>query len=90
MNQVNPRYTACLVAFMSYTHGVQYGRDDTFTQEQLLAITPQQVADWLCIKAFGMVNPGEDDLPTLCRSGTLEVYKKASLFLCQIGFQHGM
>lgn len=43
----------------------------------LVAITPEEVKEFLCDKAYGHRDPGPHDFPTSCRANTLVVYKKA-------------
>ena len=43
----------------------------------LVAITPEEVKEFLCDKAYGHRDPGPHDFPTGCRANTLVVYKKA-------------
>jgi hypothetical protein len=75
--QQNPAYQQYMVQFMSYLHGVHYDQTTTFPIEDLATITPDDVKRWMCLKCFGVEHPRLEDLPTLCRSSTLEVYKKA-------------
>jgi hypothetical protein len=49
----------------------------TFPIEDLATITPDDVMRWMCLKCFGVEHPRLEDLPTLCRSSNLEVYKEA-------------
>ena len=48
----------------------------------LLRIQPEDVVRYFNMKAYGKMYPGTDDVPTLCRSSTLTVYKKAVSFFC--------
>jgi hypothetical protein len=75
--QKNTAYQGYMVQFMSYLHGMQYDKDHIFDNESLYNITPDDVTRWLCVKCFGVEYPDPDDPPSLCRSTSLEVYKKA-------------
>jgi hypothetical protein len=72
-----PEYYKYLLEFKSYKGGCHYGRDSSFTNRQLLEITPTQIECWMKLKVFGTPNPGCDAEPTLGRSSSLEFYKKA-------------
>ena len=74
--QQNPAYQGYLVQFMSYLHDMQYDKDTLFDQESLI-VTPDDIIRWMCVKSFGVEYPELEDRPTLCRSSSLEVYKKA-------------
>ena len=74
---VKNNYRNTLVAFMNYDHKVNtYNQDTVFTQEQLLAITPQNVCRYFNQRTYGMEQPPVDALPTL-RASTLWYWKKA-------------
>ena len=75
--QQNPVYQGYLVQFMSYSHALQYDNDTVFEQETLQYVTPDDVTRWMCVKCFGVEFPEPEDSPSLCRSTSLEVYKKA-------------
>lgn len=47
------------------------------SDDELVKITPEEVKEYLCEKAYGIRDPGNNDLPTSCRANTLVVYKKA-------------
>ena len=67
-----------LVAFMSYRDQVKYDpKSHTFNNNDLLYITPGEVAEWMDVKIFGKKTPGKDDQPKYGRSSSLEYYKKA-------------
>jgi len=73
-------YKRYLVEFMTFRDNVAYEADYAFTEEQLGAIQPEEVTEWLSMKAFGMQNPGSNDNPQLGRSSSLEQYKKLLSF----------
>ena len=78
MNQQQDKYyKRYIVAFMSYTHEVQYERNTDFPQGVLGLIRPDNIKRWMCYKAYGLEVPDENDRPTYCRANSLEVYKKA-------------
>lgn len=70
-------YTACFMAFMSFIDGVTYDASSSFSREQLLAITADQVAAYLNFKAYGKPSPGPLDRPTEGRANSLAFQKKA-------------
>lgn len=52
-------------------------KDGLITDDELVSITPEDIKQYLCDKAYGHRDPGVNDFPRLCRSNTLVVYKKA-------------
>ena len=70
-------YATCLVSFMSFVDGVDYDTSASFSKEQLLAITANQVAAYLNLKAYGTPTPGPHDRPIHGRSNSLAFQKKA-------------
>jgi len=46
-------YAACLGSLISFVDGVDYDTSASFSEEQLLAITANQVAAYLNMKAYG-------------------------------------
>ncbi len=62
---------------------MEYNKDANnvdFSQEQLLAITPDDLRRWMCVRAFGVPEPGPEDRPTHAQSISLENAKKAISF----------
>ena len=77
-------YTACLVSLMSFVDGVDYDTSASFSKEQLLAITANQVAAYLNLKAYGTPTPGPSDRPIHGRSNSLAFQKEDILGLSGI------
>ena len=77
MGDNSNKYGVYLNAFMTFRNGLVYGPHYVWTQEELAAITPHQLVQWLSTKAYGVPSPGPDDNPTVGRSSSLEYYKKA-------------
>ena len=51
-----PTYHPYITSLMGFVHGQQtpYGKTKTFTREELTAaVTPMQVRNWMCMKAYG-------------------------------------
>ena len=73
-----PRYHAILTSFMSHFHqkSTPYPPDHVFTDEDLLAVTPNQVCAYLNAKAFGKSSPGAHDKLS-CNSAGVEFARKA-------------
>ena len=71
------KYAVYLNAFMTFRNRLVYGPHYVWTPEELAAITPHQLVQWLSTKAYGVPSPGPDDNPTVGRSSSLEYYKKA-------------
>jgi hypothetical protein len=74
------KYKSVLCAFLSRRDGVVYNNDTTFDDDVISGITEEEVLRWLNFKAFGVENPGHDDLPSHGRSSTLHFHKKAISF----------
>ena len=73
-------YHATLVHFMTFTNGIAYPKDHPFVQQDELApLTPDDIARWLCQKAYGTPEPEPDPdaNPTQARSSSLHYWKKA-------------
>jgi hypothetical protein len=64
------KYQRVLIAFLSRRDGVVYGKDHVFDAATVSSIKEEDVVRWLTFKAYGMEEPGEDDLPTSCSSST--------------------
>ena len=75
--QQNKHYQHYIVAFMSFLHDVPYTKTTVFTPDVLRTVTPEDVRRYMCVKAFGVEEPAEDDRPLNCRANSLEVLKKA-------------
>ena len=72
-----PRYKKYLVGCMNHAFGTNHPRNYMFSNDELFQLTPEHVYAYMCTYAFGTANPGADDCPTVCRSSTIEVAKKA-------------
>ena len=77
------RYNATLDNLMSFEHGREYTRDQTYTKGELRAETPLHVLQWMNLRTFGVTDPALDADPTLARSNTLEFYKNSISFSCR-------
>jgi len=71
------KYKRHLIALMSFLDGIEYLPSATFPPARLLEITDTDIVNFFHMKAFGRVEPGEDDRPLLARSTTLHFMKKA-------------
>jgi hypothetical protein len=70
-------YRGCLSKFMSFRDGVEYGKDHTFSEEELLEIVPEDICLYMKFKSYNNCNPDEDSRPIHIRSSTLCFIKKA-------------
>ena len=75
--QTAKAYTKCLIELMSFIDGVQYATNDSFSWDELAAITAEQVAAFVNKKAFGTPVPDPDDRPHVMRASSLASFKKA-------------
>jgi hypothetical protein len=71
------KYQRVLNAFLSRRDGLDYANDTVFADDVIRNIKEEDVVRWLNYKAYGVDEPGEDDLPTHCRSSTLHFHKKS-------------
>ena len=62
---------------MGFVHGCQHPKDKTFTEAELLELTPDHVMKYFNLLAYGKQQPGSNDKPTKCRHTNLEQAKKA-------------
>ena len=53
------QYRPYLNRLMGYKHGRVYTKDKLFTEEELLDVTPDDVAGWMNTIAYGTANPGK-------------------------------
>ena len=75
------RYRQVLCHFMSFFHerAADHPYDphtQQFTDEELLAITPDDVLRWLNLRAYGDQAPTADMHPTMARSQSIKFWKK--------------
>ena len=62
---------------MSFINGVHYDATASFTCDELVAITADQVTAYLNKKAYGTLSPSPDDCPHHMRAASLAYHKKA-------------
>ena len=74
------QYRPHLVHLWNFCHNTQYGKDHTFTKDELLTITPELIYSFCANKVYGKPNPTEEDNPTKGRSASIEFTKKAISF----------
>jgi hypothetical protein len=70
-------YKAILTKFMRYKNNIEYEDDYTFSQNELLRITSDDICEWMNVRAYGVPIPTTDMMPVHARSSTLEYIKKA-------------
>jgi hypothetical protein len=73
-------YLCRLVAYIDEAPGGDYPRMMEWSQDQLLRITPDDIAGYFKKLAYGTPTPGPSDMPAHCRSSNLEQNKKAISF----------
>lgn len=71
------QYKRVLLQFMKFRDGVDYDNGHHFTNAELGTIVPVEIVRWMCVKVYGMPDPGAHDNPTEGRSSSLEYFKKA-------------
>ena len=72
-------YHSSMRRFMEHKDKCEYAKDESFTEEQLLAIQPSHIVAWFNFLAFGKEVPKIDDKPTGCRLNTLLITRSACL-----------
>mmetsp|Transcript_32307 Transcript_32307/g.61831 ORF Transcript_32307/g.61831 Transcript_32307/m.61831 type:complete len:598 (-) Transcript_32307:176-1969(-) len=77
----SPRYLTILCEFMAFYHEKvkPYPKDHEFSEDELAAITPNDILKWMNVKAFGTPTPTSQSKLTGSFS-TLEFMKKALSF----------
>ena len=70
------QYFPSLRRLMEHKDGRLYPATHTFSDADLLTITPAHICSWFCLLAYGSASPATDALPTECRSSTLLGHKK--------------
>jgi hypothetical protein len=52
------KYHPYIASLMGFIHGQQtpYAKTKIFTREEMTAVTPVHVRNWMCMKAFGWEN----------------------------------
>ena len=71
-----PKYKRYFYRFMSFRDGKNYDLSHPFSDEELLSITPDEVAAFFNFLLFGSGNPSPDAKP-IRRTSSLEFAKKA-------------
>eukprot|EP00536_Pseudo-nitzschia_multiseries_P007382 jgi/Psemu1/17860/gm1.17860_g len=73
------RYHRILLELMLHiAGGHEYATNWVFNQEELNTVKPDHIYKWMCLKVYGMDDPGIDDNPVSGRSSTLrEGFKTA-------------
>ena len=61
---------------MEFTNNKKYKKGKTFTQRELLKLTPQHVYNYMSFKVYGKLNATVNDTPKI-RHETLEYHKKS-------------
>jgi hypothetical protein len=74
-------YKPYLCKLMAFRNSApDYPRSMVWTQDELLEITPDEIARWFKLLAYGTSTPSPTELPTFCRSSNLEQAKKSISF----------
>ncbi|KAL8008308.1 hypothetical protein Plhal703r1_c02g0009601 [Plasmopara halstedii] len=71
------RYQSILVQFMSFRDGRAYDMKTTFTTQELVQITPNDICRWLNMCAYGAEEPTDKMKPIHARSSTIMNAKKS-------------
>ena len=63
---------------MSFLDGVTYGKETEFSNERLIALTPEDIMRYFFFETFGKSNPTEEEkLRPKRRSSCIEFWKKS-------------
>jgi len=73
------RYYTVLRDFMAHFHKKDeiYPPNHEFTQDELRAVSPQDLVNWMNMKLYNKEDPDEDDRPLNGSHHTLDYYKKS-------------
>ena len=63
MTSLDKHYRPNLVKFWNYFHHTNYKKQHTFTQDELLTITSDQLYSYFANKVYGIPNPTDGDKP---------------------------
>ncbi len=67
---------------MSFQDGEAYNVDYAFTDEQLSGIQPEEIVEWMCVKAFGIQTLGQMTIQCRDAPHPLHSTRRQSHFLC--------
>jgi hypothetical protein len=73
-------YKPSLDHLMSFIVGRPFARNYIYSDDELNAITPAHVLQWMNFRTFGTINPAVDANPISARSSSLQYWKKAISF----------
>jgi hypothetical protein len=73
-------YKPLLDHLMLFIVGQPFARNYIYSDEELNAITPAHVLQWMNFKTFGTIIPAVDANPISARSSSLQYWKKAVSF----------
>ena len=77
---------SCGANGLTFTAGDAYPANHTFTTEQMLEITPEDIRKWMCLMAYHTENPSREDCPIYATKKSLDYTKKAlSYFMVHSG-----
>jgi hypothetical protein len=77
-----PEYKSTFIEFMNFISNKSYAKSKTFTQAELLKLTPKAVLAFLTYKAFGKTERIPEDKPSYGRSNHIKNIKmKLSYFM---------
>jgi hypothetical protein len=70
-----PKYITTFIEFMNFIHNKNWTKSKTFSQAELLKLTPKHVLAFLTYKAFGKTTRSPEDKPTYGRSNHIKNIK---------------
>jgi hypothetical protein len=70
-----PKYITTFIEFMNFIHSKNWTKSQTFSQAELLKLTPKHVLAFLTYKAFGKTTMSPEDKPTYGRSNHIKNIK---------------
>ena len=79
-----------LLLFMLCNNGTMCNKDHKFAMDEVASIAANNVANWMCFCAGGLLNLGENDQPTMFQSHSLLHWKKQCHCLCPTRTINGM
>lgn len=86
MSWKHGRPVICGRTSLTFAEGDAYPANHTFTTEEMLEITPEDVRKWMCLMAYHTENPSKEDHPIYATGNSLDYTKKAlSYFMVHCG-----
>ena len=84
------KYGAFVAAFMSWEDSIPYIATHRFENNQVLAITIEDLVKWFCLSIYGVEEPGPEDKPTVGRSSLILFSNKTISYFMPTNWSRGI